>query len=122
MNAVIKSIWSGDPDIDLKSYTPNNPLQFGVWVNFVVGPSDEEGGHDFQILVCSPAWFELEELENGCSYGRHVLFLLEWDYIRVATMLEKMVSGFSGGTFWEVATKISRYAAWEFEDYTPSVN
>ncbi|WP_081803478.1 immunity 8 family protein [Halotalea alkalilenta] len=116
MKAIIKSIDLNDA-VGFDQYWPENEECFGIWLTVQIGPDDQEGGHLFQILVCTPEWIQSQYSSSGAVWGRHMLIVFEYDQSLIVKEISNYIDKCSGGEFWEVAQKISRIGAWEFEDY-----
>lgn len=57
MKARIRNFWIRDRFFEY--YFPENLEYFGAFVDMRIGPDDEgEGADDFELMVCSPSWFE----------------------------------------------------------------
>jgi hypothetical protein len=118
MKAIIKSI-DINSHIGFDEYCPENEECFGLWLTINVGPDDEEGGHLYQILVCTPDCMKNEFLHTGVAWGRNTLIVTRYDHDRIVSEIKRYVEGCIGNDFWEIAQKVARIAAWEFEDYQP---
>ncbi|WP_369684067.1 Imm8 family immunity protein [Pseudomonas gingeri] len=51
--------------------------------------------------------------------GQHMLIVFEYDKDLIVKEISNYVGGCSGKEFWDVAQKLSRIGAWEYEDYEP---
>ena len=108
------------PDIhDLTSYQPKQPNDFGFLVQAMIGPSTSPGEESFDFLVCSSKWLGANLRNRSHLFGRHYLFLEEYDYDVLYNAISNLCSNTSGATWQEVAAKLSRFGKWEFEDYHP---
>ena len=116
MKAIVKGIDIGG-HIGFDQYWPEDPSCFGLWLTVQVGPDDEEGGHLYQILACTPAGITREYGQTGAIWGRHMLIVFDFDPERIKSEITRYVNGCTGKDFWEVAQKVARIGAWEFEDY-----
>lgn len=119
MKTILKSMWVSIPNVNLENYFPDDLECFGLWINLTIGPDDVEGGHDYQILVCTPDWIKKEYGWKKSVLGRHMLIIFEYDLIGIKAAIDSFIDECQGKDFWEAAQKISRFAAWEFEDYQP---
>lgn len=118
MKAVIKTIDLNDA-IDFDQYWPDDEKNFGIWLTVQIGPDDQEGGHLFQILVCTPDWIKDKYYFQRAVWGRHMLIVFEYDKDLIVKEISNYVDGCSGTDFWDLAQKLSRIGVWEFEDYEP---
>ncbi|MGE1005651.1 immunity 8 family protein [Ralstonia pseudosolanacearum] len=116
MKAIVKSIDTGS-HVAFDKYRPDDETCFGLWLTVLVGPDDEEGGHLYRILVCTADWIKRECLHSGAVWGRHMLIVLCYDRDRIESEIAQYVDGCTGKDFWELAQKVARIGAWEFEDY-----
>lgn len=115
MYAKLKDFSSSD--VDLKNYWPENEQNFGFWVSLLIGPENEEGTEIFQLLICTPDWLKSEHLNCEPVWGRHMLIVFEYDLTNIKAAIERYVENCSGSDWGSIALKLSRVAAWEFEDY-----
>lgn len=116
MKAIVKNIDTGS-DVAFDAYHPADEECFGRWLTVLVGPENEEGGHLYQVLACTPEWIQREFLHTGAVWGRHMLIVSRYDQGRIRRELDHYVEGCTGDNFWEIAQKVARIGAWEFEDY-----
>jgi hypothetical protein len=116
MNVLIKSIWIDSGEISLEDYVPDDPECFGLWIGFRVGDDTSMGADDFQVLVCTPDWIK-RELAWEPVWARHVLLVPCFDLSVILAELHAVVTRCAGPDWQTTVTKLSRYAAWEFEDY-----
>lgn len=121
MHAAVRSIWSPDAGpLDLEDYRPPSE-DFDVLVCCVLGPDDGPGEELFYVRVCSPAAIArlLFADEGGSRFLRHMLAMGVWDPAEIRRRVEDLCRQTSGENWHEVATTLSRFLAWEFEDYRP---
>lgn len=120
MRADIKRFQS--PDVDLDSYVPLDLRNVGVLVQIMVGPENVSGEESFDIVVCTPRWLETWVAEDGPLIGRHHLIVDRWDYARIRLYLTTLVEGVDAPSWEELASRLGRFAKWEFEDYVDPDN
>lgn len=120
MKACVKGI-DLNSHVGFEEYCPEDGEYFGLWVTITIGPDDEEGGHLYQMLVCTPKWLRNEFLpqHGGCAWGRHMLIISHYDRELIKSEIKHYVENCTGDNFWEMAQKVARVAFWEFEDYQP---
>lgn len=117
MRAIVKSMWVDSAAINLNEYWPDDPECFGLWIEFRAGPENETGADDFRLFVCTPAWLRNECSEKKAAWGRHMLIVSEFDLQAMKGRIGQLVENCTGEEWPDVARKIARYAAWEFDDY-----
>ena len=113
----LKSLHS--PDVDLETFRPQEePECFGFLLQAFFGPTNERGKDSFDMMVCTPVWFEQRLKEwGGVLTGRHYLFVERYDLEQIKKYLLKYLRHCTGETWSEVAEKLGRIGHWEFEDY-----
>jgi len=104
--------------IDLDNYCPEDPTTFGLWIEFSAGGNESSGADDFRIYVCSPNWLDHECAQRSVIWGRHLLITQVWNIAMIREHIESMLALCEGLDWQSLALQISRFAAWEFEDYS----
>jgi Immunity protein 8 len=118
VRAELRGFYFNDaPELDSESFRPDDPENFGVSITAFVGPSDDRGEEMFDFVVCSARWLLENPPEKGFWFLRHHVLLTTWDYGVLERALRDLCAHAEGDTWNEVATKLSRYGRWEFEDY-----
>ena len=118
-------------DIRGPDHWMDDPKEFCVLVDLCIADKEMDGGEIFSLVVCSPKWFENNVLKPEpkhptheriakYAFGRHHLFLEEYDAEEIQTAVSEIVSRAKGKDWSEVALYLSRYFSWEFEDYSPT--
>lgn len=98
------------------AYWPDDVEDFCVAAEAVIGPDGEDGADIFSFKVCTPKWFYKNRL-NSAAFARHVVFVSAYDEKAVQTSWSTQWRISPGGTWSEIAEKLSRYFRWEYEDY-----
>ena len=118
IQAKIKSLEITEvPDLDPAKYVPEEIENFGCTFGLKIGPGNSEGDELFYLTVCSPRWLAKAAEEDGFLWGRHHLIVPEYNLKSITAIITKFVERCSGESWTEVAGKLSRNVAWEFEDY-----
>lgn len=125
VHAVLRSLDSAAllPDT-LVTYRPPLPDDFGVLVDLEIGPSQGGGAEIFYVTVCTAKWLgrtALDEDFKGFEFLRHRLLIERWDPSLIRRAVADLCARTDGRDWNEVATRLSRYLAWEFEDYSPRI-
>ncbi|WP_070094380.1 MULTISPECIES: immunity 8 family protein [Pseudomonas putida group] len=113
MRAELKKI-SAD-EVDIHSYVPDDLECFFITIRLRIGPEGADGGDDFEVFVCTPVWLERNVWE--AMWARHFLIVKEFNYQLLVDAIIKCISQCEGDSWSEVALKLARFYAWEFEDY-----
>lgn len=115
MKILLKGIWVDSAEYSLESYSPYVDDVY-IWVNLRIGPDNQEGADDFQVLVCSIEWLSKNIYEPEIL--RHTLVVRKYDLDEITETINKYIEKCTCKTWEETAQKLSRYFAWEFEDYS----
>jgi len=113
MRAELKSV-SAD-EVDVSSYAPEEPGCFFIVLLLRIGTEDSNSADNFEISVCTPQWLEKNVWEP--RWGRHLLIVREFDYQKIVSVIVDSISRCDGESWMEIAGKLSRLYAWEFEGY-----
>lgn len=116
MRAELKSFDSADAAEGLDQFQPPDPEAFALSVCATVGPAGGEGGDLFYFDVVTAAWLAENPPPKGFEYLRHLL-VTRWNYELVRRAISDLCLHTDGADWNEIATKLSRHAHWEFEDY-----
>ncbi|WP_392563552.1 immunity 8 family protein [Orbus wheelerorum] len=114
MKAKLKAMWSIDHD--LKTYIPEDKNEFYITLNLSIGSSKTDGADYFDLFVCSPEWLCKHQWEPEIL--RHTLVVRKYDLDEITETINKYIEKCTCKTWEETAQKLSRYFAWEFEDYS----
>lgn len=118
VHPVIKFMENTDtPSLTLNAYSPGDPTDFACTFGLTIGPTNDQGGEQFYLKVCSPKWLTRACEKDGFVWGRHHLIVPEYNLAAIMKVITKFVENCSGGSWQEVAARLSRIAAWEFENY-----
>ena len=118
MKPEIKSFHS--PDVfDLTTYQPNEKNNFGFLLEVEIGILGQEGADLFFFMVCTPEWFANFNKSKNVIFGSHYIFMYEYDYTILCNALLSYTGDIEKDTWDEIAAKLNRIGAWEFEDYKP---
>jgi hypothetical protein len=117
MRAAVRSVHSVDVDVD--TYTPDDPENDGVWLRLIVGPADGPGEESFDVLVCTPLWLRAVVAKEGPQIGRHHLIVDPFDLTEAREYLRRQVESLEGADWPTLGGMLARIGYWEFEDYQP---
>jgi hypothetical protein len=119
--AVLRRLHSPDAP-DLATYSPPDRLRFGILVQGLIGPEGEDGEESFDFFVCTPSWLSDALGHADHTFGRHYLFVAEYDYAHIQGVLQQLCNRVCGPDWNTVASILARYGRWEFEDYDAEQN
>ncbi|OON33518.1 hypothetical protein BTJ39_24260 [Izhakiella australiensis] len=113
MKAMLKSI--SNDDYDLNKYHPGDESVFSLRLLIRIGTDDNDGMDNFDLNVCTPEWLckhhWLPELM------RHTLLVRKYDLDEITKTITDYIDQCEGKDWMEIAHKLSRVFAWEYEDY-----
>lgn len=115
MRAVLKELMS--PDVDLRTYQPEDEEEFGFLLEVTIGPDDAEGGDLFQIIVCSPKWLMKNHKRDDLIFCQHRLIAFEYNLHRIRQKIANYCSTCVGNDWTEIVAQLQRIGHWEFGDY-----
>ena len=116
MNAELKRLHS--PDVyDLRTFRPNDPTKFGVFVQAMIGPAGDDSSESFDLTVCTPRWLAEKVESEGPTIGLHHIVVAVFDYDALFAAVQTFCSRCEGSTWEEVCRKVGRLGRWEFDAY-----
>ena len=116
MRASIRRFHSPDVE-DLAGWTPPDSTCFGFLLQVLIGPVDSEGEESFDFIVATPGWLRQRHGGDAVVVARHHLVVFAYDYVRITSAVEALVSAQEARNWHDLAMKLGRYGMWEFEDY-----
>lgn len=117
MKAKLKGMWVDSPDFCLEKDFPDELDCFFFLVNLKIGPEAESGFDYFSVNFCTPDW--LCKNHWVPELMRHTLLVRRYDLIEMRKTIENYIDQCEGNDWMEVAQKLARVFAWEYEDYQP---
>ena len=114
MRAEIKAYERTDNE-DLSSYEPEDKQVFGFTLMFSIGIKGQVGADYFEVDVASPGY--LEHLIPRPFFLRHTILAMDYNILEVVALMTRYVDELEEDSWEALASKISRVARWEFEDY-----
>jgi hypothetical protein len=106
------------PDInDLENYLPENPDNFCVLIQALIGPSKDKGEEAFDFLVCTPKWISNEVEKEEFILGKDHIVIKKYNYGYIFKIISELCNRISGDDWNAVAYKLGHYGRWEFDDY-----
>lgn len=115
MKAELKTL--GNDLCDLDIYFPEEIDNFIMSLTLTIGPLQEEGSNYFYIRVCTPEW--LCKNQWLPELMRHTLLVRKYDLDEIKKAIMDYIDQCEGNDWMEIAQKLSRVFAWEYEDYQP---
>lgn len=116
MHAELRGLDSIDAAGGLASFRPPDPQSFAVALAATIGPEGGDSGDLFYFNVVPAAWLADNPPPKAFEFVRDLL-VTRWDYETVTRAISDLCLHTNGRDCNEVATKLSRCAQWEFEDY-----
>ena len=116
MKAEIKAYERTDNE-DLSSYEPEDKQVFGFTLLFSIGIKGQKGADYFEVDVASPGF--LEHLLPQPFFLRHTVLATYYNIPTTVALMTQYVEALEEESWEQLASKISRVARWQFEDYQP---
>ena len=109
------------PDIDERVFWPDEEDCFCFAVDALVGPDGEPGEEAFGFRVCTPKWIATRMINRDFVdfgvFGKNLIIVKEYDWDAIRKMVATLCANTTGKDWQEVASKLSRFGRWEFEDH-----
>lgn len=115
MKAELKTL--GNDLCDLDTYLPEESDNFVMSLTLTIGPVSEIGSNYFYVRVCTPEW--LCKNQWLPELMRHTLLVRKYDLDEITKTITDYIVQCEGSDWMEIAQKLSRVFAWEYEDYQP---
>ncbi|HDS9361410.1 TPA: immunity 8 family protein [Enterobacter chengduensis] len=117
MKAILRAMWIDSADFSLENYQPEEESCFSLSVNLKIGPTNEEGTNYFYLCICTPEW--LCKHQWSTELVRHTLLVRKYDLVEITNTITTYINQCEGNNWMDIALKLSRVFAWEYEDYQP---
>ncbi|HHL2559132.1 TPA: immunity 8 family protein [Yersinia enterocolitica] len=114
MKAILKNIDCIHHDFNV--YSPDKD-ETAITLTLMIGSVDSTGGDNFDVFVCTPEW--LCKHQWVPELIRHTLLVRKYDLDEITKIITDYIDQCEGKDWTEIAQKLSRVFAWEFEDYQP---
>jgi hypothetical protein len=116
----VKRFWCEDGDLVDAQSLPPDPEDCRILMYADIGPADADGGDTFTFEVCTPRGLATRLDRDGRPFwARATLVVQTFSWEAVEAALYQYVHSVEGDTWAEVAERLNRFMAWEFEDYRP---
>lgn len=115
MKANLKALWSDH--FLLEEFIPAESDNFSLWVELSIGIQGNEGADYFRVKICTPEW--LCKHQWLPELMRNTLLVRKYDLDEITKTITDYIDQCEGNDWMEIAQKLSRVFAWEFEDYQP---
>jgi len=120
VRAHLKQMYSIELPVSLEEHRPTDPEHFGLSIRLEVGLMGGDATDLFDLFVCTPSWIQEQFTQEGAVWGRHMLLISKYDSNLILQVVTRQMDACQGRDWNEVANKLARFAAWEFEDYKQS--
>ncbi len=116
MEIEIKSYSS--PDIsDFRNFVPEDRRSFHFLLELEIGLKGLDGGDLFAVEVCTPHWILENHQTTDVLFCKNKLIVFEYDFDNMLNKIKTFISTLNGGSWEEIAIKLSRISQWEFDEY-----
>ncbi|MRS92483.1 hypothetical protein GJV04_20960 [Enterobacteriaceae bacterium RIT714] len=114
MKAILKKIDCAHHDFS--TYKPEID-EIAITLTLTIGTTDSSGGDNFDLFICTPEWLCKHQLVPELM--RHTLLVRKYDLDEITKTITDYIDQCEGNAWMEIAQKLSRVFAWEYEDYQP---
>lgn len=112
MQAKVKHIHS--PDVyNLEDFAPSGP--FCILIQIMVGPQGGNAEESFSVQVCNVEWITEKANVAHVFFAYDMLIVENYSYRLIESCILKRFESIHGNSWSEIALKLSKLAAWEFE-------
>lgn len=112
---VLKMVFSPDLLDMEKGAEPDDPTDFCLLVQTLIGADDGPAADTFDFIACSPNHLEAEIPISGILPGRSYLFMRRYDYERLRETIEGWCAAAESEDWPACVLKLCRYMDWEYE-------
>ena len=102
--------------VNLEAYSPEIPHNFFVWLTLLIGPAGAEGGHLFQVGICTSTWLAHQLSREPVYCLKNMLLVESFDFSLIKRKITEIVDSSERATWEESVQVLGRYFAWEFEN------
>jgi hypothetical protein len=99
-----------------ESSSPPDPTDFALLVQALIGLQEEKGADTFSFVVVTPKWLARRVTADRPVLARGHLIVERYDYAQIRAEIVRCCELATGPDWPTVATILSRYARWEYED------
>ena len=116
MKPQLKRVHSPDAN-ELDDFAPADADRFGLLIQLMIGPENEEGEESFDIVVCSTRWLGERASESDVVDLRHHLLVAKYNWTTLVDYIERFLADIDEESWQAVALRVGRLGRWEYEDY-----
>lgn len=102
---------------DLNAYAPEKPDNFCIWLTLTIGPQEAEGGHLFQLGICTSTWLAHQVSRKNIYVLRHMFLVERFDIELIKNKIHKIIQDANRLGIKESIGVLCRYFQWEYEDF-----
>lgn len=104
------------PDLlEMDTRQPDDPADFLLLVQALIGVRGEEGAESFDFVVCTPGRLAAEVPEGGALPGRGYLFVRRYEYRVILAAIQQLCDEIDAPDWDQAAALLCRHARWEYE-------
>ena len=102
--------------VNLEAYSPEIPYNFCAWLTLLIGPAGAEGGHLFQVGICTPTWLAHQLSREPVYCLKNMLHVENFDFSLIKRKITEIVDSSERATWEESVQVLARHFSWEFEN------
>jgi hypothetical protein len=118
LKPIIKGYYSSDGE-NLSTWTPACLENVYYALELSIGIEGDDRSDIFQVVVATPeAMRSRFSGKTKCLVGRHMLLVVGHDWPAIANCCASLVETCTEDTWEKVASRLTHFFRWGFEDYT----
>ncbi|SEP45379.1 Imm8 family immunity protein [Amycolatopsis saalfeldensis] len=104
-------------DADLDDFSPEDPEDFWVPIQVIVGPADDAKAEELiQFTVCTPKALQAAVAREGFLMGRSLVIVDSADMVRIKEFITTEIEKIEAPTYAGVGVQLAWLGNFEFED------
>jgi hypothetical protein len=111
MKPIIISYDCSDHD-PIDKWTPDDPFDVDIWVNFTIG-TDKMGGDNFLVRIVTPNNL------HGKNSDKWAIVIVEYSWENILAKINRLLEESSGDDWADISRNLSSRMHWEYQDYRP---
>jgi hypothetical protein len=116
MRAGLRGFSSSDVP-DLEAWRPDDAECFELQLTAFIGPDSGGGEEMFDFRVCTAAWLAENPPPKNFEFLSNTILMGRWEYEALNRAPGDLRFRTEGGDWKQIATRLSRYGRWQYEDY-----
>lgn len=113
MKAILKDI--SNDYYDITHFNPDDTKCFSLDLLLQIGADDHHRIDNFELFICTPEWLSAYQWQPILM--RNIMLVRSYDLKKIKKLISDYIEQCEGSDWLEIVQKLSRFFAWEYEDY-----